>query len=78
MKAVIQNLAPLAAQLTENRGKASQESIDNFLSAGYSNEALAELIGMVVIRSITNYIFSNGDFEIDFPKAANLEELVTA
>jgi hypothetical protein len=33
---------------------------------------------LVAIRSIINYIYSNGDFEIDFPKAATLEELVAA
>jgi uncharacterized peroxidase-related enzyme len=71
-------LVTLAAELTEKRGKASQESIDNFLSVGYSHKAFAELIGMVAIRSITNYIFSNGEFDIDFPKAAVLEELTTA
>lgn len=70
-------LANLAFDLTENRGKASQNSIDEFLHVGYSKKALAELIGVVAIRSITNYLYSNGDFEIDFPVAADLE-LATA
>ena len=70
-------LTQLAAELTEKRGKASQESIDNFLSAGYSHQALTELIGFVGLRSITNYIFSQGEFEIDFPKAPSMEELIT-
>ncbi len=68
----------LATELTEQRGKTSQEAINDFLAVGYSHKALTELIGMVAIRSITNYLYSNGDFEIDFPKAANLEELATA
>ena len=68
-------LTLLAKELTEKRGKASQNSIDNFLSVGYTHAALTELIGMVAIRSITNYIFSNGEFEIDFPKAPKLDEL---
>lgn len=71
-------LITLAVELTEKRGKASQESIDSFLSEGYTHKAFAELIGMVAIRSITNYIFSNGDFDIDFPKAPALEELAVA
>jgi len=74
----INALISLATELTENRGKVSQTSIDTFLAVGYTNQALAELIGMVAVRSITNYIFSNGDFEIDFPEAALLEEPVTA
>lgn len=74
----INALISLATELTENRGKASQASIDAFLAVGYTHQALAELIGMVAIRSITNYIFSNGEFDIDFPKAAILEEPVIA
>lgn len=71
-------LTALASQLTENKGKATQETIDDFISAGYTNQAFVELIGIVAIRSITNYIFTNGDFYVDFPKAAKLEESVTA
>ena len=67
-------LISLATELTEKKGKASKESIQTFLSAGYTNQSLAELIGMVAIRNITNYIYSNGDFEIDFPKVKSLEE----
>lgn len=71
-------LTSLATELTEKRGNASPEAINTFLSAGYTRQSLAELIGMVAVRSITNYIFSNGDFEIDFPKAPALEELTSA
>ena len=71
-------LTNLATELTEKRGHASKESISNFLEAGYTHQSLAELIGMVAIRSITNYIFSNGNFEIDFPKAKSLEEAAVA
>jgi uncharacterized peroxidase-related enzyme len=71
-------LITLAAELTEQRGKASPAAISNFLASGYSHAAFAELIGMVALRSFTNYIFSNGEFEIDFPRAANLEDLVAA
>jgi uncharacterized peroxidase-related enzyme len=67
-------LTTLATELTEKKGKASQSSIDNFLSVGYSHQAFAELIAFVAIRILTNYIFSNGEFEIDFPKAASLDE----
>ena len=66
-------LLTLTTELTEQRGKASQEAINNFLAIGYTAQALAELIGFVAVRSITNYIYSNGDFEIDFPKAVNIE-----
>lgn len=68
-------LTILAKELTVKRGKASPDSIDSFLSTGYDHKAFTELIGLVAIRSITNYIFSNGEFDIDFPKAPILDEL---
>jgi uncharacterized peroxidase-related enzyme len=71
-------LTTLAKELTINRGEASEASIENFISVGYSHQALAELIGLIAVRSITNYIFSNGDFDIDFPKATVISELETA
>ena len=71
----LQALITLATELTEKKGKASQEAMETFLSVGYTAQSLAELIGFVAIRSITNYIFSNGDFEIDFPVAAPIERL---
>jgi uncharacterized peroxidase-related enzyme len=71
-------LITLAAELTEQRGKASTGAIINFLASGYTHAAFAELIGVVALRSFTNYIFSNGEFEIDFPRAANLEDLIAA
>ena len=71
-------LTKLTTELTEKRGKTSETNIDEFLAVGYTHQALTELIGMVAIRSITNYLYSNGDFEIDFPKAAILEEMAIA
>jgi uncharacterized peroxidase-related enzyme len=71
-------LGLLAKEITISRGKVSKASIEKFLSAGYDQKALAELLGMVAIRSLTNYIYSIGEFEIDFPLAAKLDELETA
>ena len=71
-------LVNLSREITENRGKTSKEAVENFSAAGYDLAAFAELIGMVAIRSITNYIFSNGDFEIDFPEAKSIDELIGA
>lgn len=74
----LRSLITLASELTERKGKASQEAINNFLAAGYTHQAFAELIGLVAIRIATNYLFSNGDFEIDFPVAPKLDELTVA
>jgi len=71
-------LVTLTSELVTKDGHASETSIQDFLDAGYSKTAFAELIGAVALTTITNYIFHNGGFEIDFPKAQNLEELLIA
>ena len=71
-------LTNLALEITENKGQASSESIEHFFASGYNETAFAELIGLVSLRIFTNYIFTNGDFEIDFPKAQFIEELASA
>ena len=70
-------LATLATEITNNKGKTSDDAVNNFFAQGYTHQSLAELIGMVAIRNITNYIYTNGNFEIDFPKATDLEEVAT-
>ena len=71
-------LVTLTNQLVTKDGHASERSVQDFLDAGYSKAAFAELIGAMALTTITNYIFHNGGFEIDFPKAQNLEELLIA
>ncbi len=74
----LNTLTNLAKEITENRGNATPETIERFFAVGYNATAFAELIGMVALRSIANYVFSNGDFEIDFPKAKYIEEVEAA
>jgi hypothetical protein len=71
-------LAILASELADRKGKASDATTNNFFEAGYSKIAFAEVIGIVSLTIITNTVFHNGGFEIDFPKAQNIEELQIA
>ena len=68
-------LVSLTRGLVNLKGHPSTETIDNFFKAGYNKSAFAELIGAVALTTITNTIYHNGGFEIDFPKAQNIEEL---
>jgi len=70
-------LAVLATQLANNKGIAQDSAVNNFLDAGYNQAAFAEVIGIVSLTIITNSVFHNGGFEIDFPKAQNIEALQT-
>ena len=71
-------LVRLASEVVEFRGHPTENTIINFFEVGYSKAAFAELIGAVSLTTITNNIFHNGEFEIDFPKAKHIEELQEA
>lgn len=71
-------LVILASELADQKGKASAEAINNFLEVGYSKAAFTEVIGIVSLTIITNTVYLNGDFAIDFPKAKNTNELQEA
>lgn len=68
-------LVNLVSELISKKGHPSEETTQNFLEAGYSKAAFAELIGIVALTTITNTIYHNGGFEIDFPRAQSLETL---
>jgi uncharacterized peroxidase-related enzyme len=65
LNAIIQ----LAQSIAENKGKAEQVYIDNFFDAGFDEAALMELVGLVVIRTFTNYVFALTKIPIDAPLA---------
>ena len=71
-------LVTLVSELADRKGKASDDTINNFFEAGYSKAAFAEVIGIVSLTIITNTVYHNGGFEIDFPKAQNINELQEA
>ncbi|MBG6128575.1 putative peroxidase-related enzyme [Aquimarina sp. EL_43] len=66
-------LAGLAKNITENRGKANQDVVNNFLNAGYSKGNLIDTIVLVGDKTISNYIHSTTQVPVDFPVAQPLE-----
>jgi len=71
-------LVTLANELVNLKGHPTETTVGNFFEAGYNKVAFAELIGIVALTTITNNVYHNGGFEIDFPKAQNIEELQEA
>lgn len=62
-------LTQLAREITITRGKPDAEFISNFREAGYTDAALAELIGLVAQNTFTNYLNHIAETPIDFPLA---------
>lgn len=62
-------LAKFTASVVTNRGKATEESKNNFFAAGYTEANLIDVIIVVGDKIISNYIHNLTEFEIDFPIA---------
>jgi uncharacterized peroxidase-related enzyme len=59
----------LARFIAQNKGKAEAALTDAFFSAGYDEAALIELIGLITLRTFTNYVYATTEIPIDFPAA---------
>ncbi len=70
-------LVGLVAEIVERKGHPSESAVQTFINAGYTKASFAELIGAIALTTITNYVYHNGGFEIDFPKAQGIENLQT-
>ncbi|MDY8138601.1 carboxymuconolactone decarboxylase family protein [Aquimarina sp. 2201CG5-10] len=66
-------LAKLAKNITENRGRADEGVVNNFLNAGYSKGNLVDTIVLVGDKTISNYLHSTTQVPVDFPVAQPLE-----
>lgn len=68
----IDALVRFAAEVVEQRGKASEASKAAFFEAGYTEENLIDVVMVVGDKIISNYIHNLAGFEIDFPIAKEL------
>ncbi len=66
-------LARLAKNLTEKRGAADQEVLENFFNNGWTKENLIDTIVMVGDKTISNYVHKTTQVPIDFPVAQPLQ-----
>jgi len=66
-------LAKFVKSASENRSKASQESIESFYNVGYSKATLIDTIMLIGDKTISNYLYGNTNIPIDFPLAKELE-----
>lgn len=62
-------LVDFTCQLVANRGKLTPEMIDRFYQAGYTDACLVDLIMLVGMTTITNYINNATWIPVDFPEA---------
>ncbi|WP_317173835.1 carboxymuconolactone decarboxylase family protein [Kordia aestuariivivens] len=51
----LNELSILSRLLTENRGHATQKEIDDFLSAGYDESHVLDIIAAIGVKTMSNY-----------------------
>lgn len=68
----------LAKSIIANRGKADESLVSAFYEAGYNEQALVDLVALVIDKTFTNYIGRLAKPEIDFPKVESLHKEVLA
>lgn len=59
----------LAKSITINKGHADEQALENFYDAGFDEAALMDLVGLVTVRILTNYVFAITEIPVDFPAA---------
>ncbi|WP_353147627.1 carboxymuconolactone decarboxylase family protein [Chryseobacterium sp.] len=62
-------LVTLAADITKNRGKISDISLQEFFLQGYTKENLVDLILQISDKTAMNYLHNLTKVEVDFPLA---------
>ena len=68
-------LARLAKNITENRGEADQQVLENFFNNGWTKENLIDTIVLVGDKTISNYVHKTTQVPIDFPVAQPLQSV---
>jgi uncharacterized peroxidase-related enzyme len=70
--AKLDSLVKLAANITQNKGNATPETVSEFFAQGYTNENLVDLILQISDKTAMNYLHNLTKIPVDFPLAAAL------
>jgi len=66
-------LARLTADITENRGRVNEDTLQAFYAAGYSQGSVVDVILAIADKVVMNYLHNLTNVPIDFPLAPGLE-----
>lgn len=67
-------LTQLTREITLKRGRPDDQYVERFFEAGYSKQALVELVAYVGFMTFNNYLNNLTEVPIDFPKAKSLKD----
>ncbi|MEL7471696.1 MAG: carboxymuconolactone decarboxylase family protein, partial [Planctomycetota bacterium] len=70
--AKLEAVTRLATALHEKRGFVSDEDVEKFKSAGFSDGAVAEAVAVYAFATFTNFFNHVNETEVDFPAAPSI------
>ncbi|MFO8029598.1 MAG: carboxymuconolactone decarboxylase family protein [Cyclonatronaceae bacterium] len=70
----LDTLVNLAGEIAETRGKVSENTLEEFLDAGYTRENLIDVIVNVGEKATTNFLHNVTQIPNDFPEVPELAE----
>lgn len=73
----VQALVTIAQQIVAQRGFISNDSLDAARRAGISDAEVVEIVAVIALNILTNYVNHVAETDIDFPKV-DVPELTTA
>jgi uncharacterized peroxidase-related enzyme len=66
-------LVNIAKAVTENRGRISDEVLNNFLDAGFTKGSIVDVVIAIADKVVMNYLHNITQVTIDFPLAQSLD-----
>ncbi|MGL1888973.1 MAG: carboxymuconolactone decarboxylase family protein [Reichenbachiella sp.] len=67
-------ITTLAKEIALDAGRASEQAKKDFFELGFKENALAEIVSVVISVTYTNYLFGLTNVPIDFPAAKSVSE----
>jgi AhpD family alkylhydroperoxidase len=69
----VRTITRLAAEISANRGRVSEEALEAFFALGYTNEGLIDLIALVGDKTIANLVHNVTKVTVDWPATQPVE-----
>ena len=74
--ATLSVLTRLTRSFVETQGRPDAALLDAFFEAGFDQKALVELVGLISVKTFSNYLHNATDIPVDFPAAKPVPEAI--
>ena len=65
----LKSITELSKNIIQTKGNVNKETLEKFFQQGFDNKALVELVALISLGTLTNYLGKITNIPIDFPVA---------